>query len=458
MIYENILAVRQPTPMVKLHRVSRSVKAAIAAKLEMFTAGGSVKDRIAGPMIETLEKDGRLKPGGVIVEATSGNTGVGLAMLAALKGYKVIFTITDKQSREKIDLLKAYGAEVVVCPTAVAPEDPRSYYSVAKRLQQEIAGSVYPNQYENPDNPRAHYERTGPEIWEQTEGKIDIFVCGLGTGGTISGAGRYLKEKNPSVRVIGVDPVGSLYYDYFHTGKVVQAHTYKVEGIGEDFFPKTMDFSVLDDVIQVTDKESFLMTRRLAREEGILGGGSSGAAVSGALRFARDLDDKQLVVVLLPDSGNRNLSKVYNDEWMRENRFLEPPLRVTAEDILRRKEKTVRQLVSAHRATSALEALNQMKKFEVSQIPVVEDHQIVGSLHEDQILETLMLGKDLSKVLVGEVMGAPLPTVSKHAQLDEISALFAPRVSAVLVELAQGEFGIITKYDLLRLITGREGA
>ncbi|MGA2511423.1 MAG: pyridoxal-phosphate dependent enzyme, partial [Candidatus Acidiferrales bacterium] len=314
----NILDAIGNTPLIRLNRVAKDVPAELYVKAEYLNPGGSMKDRIAVSMIDEAERKGLLRSGGTIVEATSGNTGMGLALIAAVRGYKIVFTITDKQSREKIDLLKAFGAEVIVCPTAVEPEDPRSYYSVAKKLAREIPNAYYPNQYENQSNPEAHYRTTGPEIWKDTEGKITHFVCGLGTGGTASGAGRFLKEKNPKLKVIGVDPYGSLFYEYWKTGNIGKARPYVVEGIGEDILPGALDFSVLDDIVQVNDEECFLWARRLAKREGIFTGGSGGGCVSAALRVAKDCSKGDVVVALLPDSGTRYLSKIYNDAWMRE--------------------------------------------------------------------------------------------------------------------------------------------
>lgn len=322
MHYEDVSQLVGNTPLVKLKKVTRGIKALVLAKLEFLNPGGSVKDRMAFYMLEDAEKSGQLKPGGTIVEATSGNTGVAVAMFAAIKGYRAIFTIPDKMSQEKIDLLKAFGAEVTVTPTEVLPDSPQSYYEVAKRIHSQTPNSYFVGQYQNLKNPEAHYKTTGPEIWQQTQGKTDYLVGGVGTGGTMSGACKFLKEKKPEIKTIAVDPVGSVFHDYFKTKKLVKPHVYMLEGIGEDMLVDTMQFDYLDDFIQVTDKDAFLMARRLAREEGIFAGGSSGAAVWATLKVAQELDDDKTVVVILPDTGARYLSKIYNDDWMKEKGFI----------------------------------------------------------------------------------------------------------------------------------------
>jgi cystathionine beta-synthase len=451
---KNILEAVGRTPLIRLNRLSKDVKAEVYVKADYMNPGGSVKDRIAISMIDDAEKKGWLKPGGTIIEGTSGNTGIGLALVAAVRGYKVVFTITDKQSKEKIDLLKALGAEVIVCPTAVEPEDPRSYYSVAKKLAREIPNSYYPNQYENPQNPEAHYQTTGPEIWDDTEGKITHFVCGLGTGGTISGIGRFLKERNPNVKVIGADPIGSLYYDYVKAGKVGKAGTYVVEGIGEDFFPKTMDFSVLDDVIQVNDEECFVWTRRLAKQEGIFTGGSGGGCVSAALRVAKQCKAGDLVVGFLPDTGMRYLSKIYSDEWMRDHGYVEAEVPLTAADVVRVKHEKgpVRELVVARPYQTVFHALRIMQAQDISQLPVFEDDTQIGAIYEDQILNLALQGKDLRKLVIREVMGKPLPQIPKDAPVERLTYLLSHEGPAVFVEMGNGRYEILTKYDLMGTI------
>ncbi len=452
----NILETIGRTPLVRLNRLTKDLRAEVYVKVDYMNPGGSVKDRIGIAMIDEAERKGLLKPGGTIIEGTSGNTGMGLALVAAVRGYKTVFTITDKQSKEKIDLLKALGAEVIVCPTAVEPEDARSYYSVAKKLAREIPNSYYPNQYDNPLNPEAHYRTTGPEIWEDTEGKITHFVCGMGTGGTISGIGRYLKEKNPNVKVIGVDPIGSLYYDYVKTGQVGKAKTYVVEGIGEDFFPTTMDFKVLDDLIQVTDQECFVWSRRLVKQEGIFTGGSGGGCVSGALRVAKECKAGDVVVAFLPDTGMRYLSKVYSDEWMRERGYVEAEVPLTAEDVVsvKRKAGKVRELIVARPYQTVFHALRTMQSQDISQLPVFEEDTPIGAIYEDQILNLALQGKDLRKLVIREVMGKPLPLVPRDAPVERLTYLLSHEGPAVFVEMANSHFEILTKYDLMGTIAG----
>jgi len=453
---DNILEAVGRTPLIRLHRVASGLKPQIWVKAEMLNPGGSVKDRIGITMIDEAEKKGLLKPGGTIIEGTSGNTGMGLALVAAVRGYKCVFTTTDKQSKEKVDLLKALGAEVIVCPTAVEPEDPRSYYSVAKKLAREISNSYYPNQYDNPTNPEAHYQTTGPEIWEDSEGKITHFVCGMGTGGTISGAGKYLKEKDPKVQVVGVDPEGSLYYDFHKTGKIAKARTYVVEGIGEDFFPTTMHMNILDDVIQVNDEECFVAARRLAKFEGIFTGGSGGGCLSAALRLAETLGPDALIVALMPDTGMRYLSKVYNDEWMRERGYVESSVPITAAEVVNAKKGSgkARDLVIARPYQTVFHALKTMQEQDISQIPVFEENIPIGTIYEDQILTLALQGKDLRKLVVREVMSKPLPRVAKNAPVERITYILSHENPAVFVEMDDARFEILTKYDLMSTVAG----
>ncbi len=452
----NVLEAIGQTPLIRLNRITKGIPAEVYVKADYLNPGGSVKDRIGTTMIDEAERKGLLKPGGTIIEGTSGNTGMGLALVCAVRGYKMVFTITDKQSKEKIDLLKALGAEVIVCPTAVEPEDPRSYYSVAKKLAKEIPNSFYPNQYANPMNPEAHYQTTGPEIWDDSEGKITHFVCGMGTGGTISGVGRYLKEKNPQVKVIGVDPIGSLYYEYVKTGKVGKALTYVVEGIGEDFFPTTMDFKVLDEVVQVNDQECFVWARRLAKQEGIFTGGSGGGCVSGALRVAHECKRGDFVVAFLPDTGMRYLSKVYNEEWIRERGYVDSEVPLTAEDVVREKRKSgkVRELVVARPYQTVYHALNTMQQQDISQLPIFEEENSIGTVHEDQILNLALQGKDLRKLVIREVMGKPLPSVPKDAPVERVTHLLSHEGPAVFVEMGNAHYEILTKYDLMSTVAG----
>jgi len=450
----NILEAIGRTPLVRLNRIAQGLRPQIYVKADYINPGGSVKDRIGVTMIDDAEKRGLLKPGGTIIEGTSGNTGMGLALVAAVRGYKMVFTITDKQSKEKVDLLKALGAEVIVCPTAVEPDDPRSYYSVAKKLAREISSSFYPNQYDNPMNPEAHYKTTGPEIWEDSEGKITHFVCGMGTGGTISGVGKYLKEKNHAIKIIGVDPEGSLYYDFHKTGQVTRARTYVVEGIGEDFFPTTMDLKILDDVLQVNDEECFVVARRLVKQEGLFTGGSGGGCISAALKLAKSLTEKDFVVAFLPDTGMRYLSKVYNDEWMRERGYVDSAVAITAAEVVNAKHRAgkVRELVVARPYQTVFHALKTMQEQDISQIPIFEDSTPIGTVYEDQILTLALQGKDLRKLVVREVMSAPLPKIPKTAPVERVTRILSHENPAVFVEMDETRFEILTKYDLMSTV------
>ena len=452
MKYDNILQTVGHTPLVRLHRLCDGLKPKIYAKLDYLNPGGSVKDRVAIRMIDEAERAGLLEPGGTIIEGTAGNTGMGLALVAAVRGYKLIFTITDKQSREKIDLLKAFGAQVIVCPTAVAPDDSRSYYSVAKKLAEDIPNSFYPNQYENPYNPKAHYDSTGPEIWESSEGQVTHCVIGVGTGGTATGVGRYLKSQKPTIKVIGVDPVGSLYHNFFHTGQVGEAHSYVVEGIGEDIFPSTMDFGVLDDLVQVTDRDCFVTARRLARQEGIFAGGSSGGAVWAALQLARSLSADDFLVVFIADTGRQYLTKLYNDEWMRENRYIDPAVRLTAGECLQHRTHPT-QLQSVAPWDSAHDALQKMDEQDISQLPVIEDQQFLGAVTEDRLVALVLQGEDLATRVVREVMASPFPIVAHSATIDQISDLLGGE-TAILVRMPDGTFEILTKSDVVHAIAG----
>jgi cystathionine beta-synthase len=443
MLCKNILEAIGNTPLIRVNRLTKDIQAQVYVKADYLNPGGSVKDRIGTWMIDEAERKGLLKPGGTVIEGTSGNTGMGLALVAAVRGYKIVFTITDKQSREKIDLLKAFGAEVIVCPTAVEPDDPRSYYSVAKKLARE-----------NPMNPEAHYRTTGPEIWQDTEGKITHFVCAMGTGGTISGAGKFLKEKNPAVKIVGVDPVGSLYYEFVKTGKVGKAKTYVVEGIGEDIFPATMHFDVLDDVLQVTDEECFVWARRLAKQEGIFTGGSGGGCLSAALRLARELKKDACVVAFLPDTGMRYLSKIYNDGWMREHGYVESEVPLCAADVVRVKMQTGkhRELIVARPYQTVFHALHTMQQQDISQLPVFEEENPIGTIYEDQILNLALQGKDLRKLVIREVMGEALPRVPSDAPVERVTQLLGREGPAVFVEMSNGKFEILTKFDLMDTI------
>jgi cystathionine beta-synthase len=439
------------TPLIKMSRVTRGLNATVLAKVEFFNPGGSVKDRIALTMIEAAEKEGRLKPGGTIVEATSGNTGAGLALIAALKGYKAVFTMPDKMSMEKVRHLKALGADVIVTPTAVSPDSPESYYSVAKKTVKDTPNSILANQYFNPMNPEAHYLSTGPEIWKQTDGKIDCFVCGMGTGGTISGVGKYLKEQNPKVKIVGADPVGSILKDFFYTRKMSEAKPYKVEGVGEDIIPGTLNFDYIDEVIQVTDKESFNAARRIAREEGIFVGGSCGMAAHAALEAAKKLPKDKIVVVLFPDSGYKYLSTFYSDDWMEENRFFDFE-KLSLYTVLESKRGELPPLVVVAPTDNVHTALNKMKEYNIGQIPVIENEKSVGSLEEGTLMGLVLEDNSLLEVSVKKIMEKSFPVVDSKSSIETVKHSLAKRIAAVLVEENDRIVGIITKSDLLEFI------
>lgn len=456
--YDNIIDTIGNTPLVKLNSVISGLSCLVLAKVEFFNPGGSVKDRIGWPIIDEAERSGRLKPGGTIVEATSGNTGVGLAIAAALRGYRCIFVLPDKMSQEKILLLRAYGARVVVTPTAVEPDDPRSYYSVARRLVEETPNAVLANQYGNPVNPEAHYLSTGPEIWAQTGGRVTHFVAGMGTGGTISGTGRYLKEQNPAVQVVGVDPYGSILYELHRSGTYTEAESYKVEGIGEDFLPATTDLSVIDEVIQVSDRESLLMTRRLMREEGIFAGGSCGAAVAGALKYAQQhqLGPDDIMVIILPDSGSRYLSKVYDDGWMRENGFLEQVWNdIRAGNIQALNPDIELQLA---RPTDRLrDVVAILKTHSVSQLPVVDDDgRLRGMVTEIDLLNHMLTADHVHDPdeTIEAMIDHDVPVVGPNAGLETLMAIFSEKPAVIIVDDGRVQ-GILTKIDILDYLSSQ---
>ncbi len=453
--YNSIIETIGNTPLVKLQKVAKGIKGTVLVKVEYFNPGNSVKDRMAIKMVEDAEKAGLLKPGGTIIEGTSGNTGMGLALAAIAKGYKCIFTMSDKQSQEKINILKAVGAEVVVCPTNVSPDDPRSYYSVAKRLNKEIANSFYPNQYDNLSNALAHYETTGPEIWQQTEGKITHYAAGVGTGGTICGAAKYLKEQKSSVKSIGIDTYGSVFKKYKETGifDENEIYPYMTEGIGEDILPKNVDFSLIDEFIKVTDKDGAVMTRRLAREEGLFIGWSCGAAVHGALEYAREhLREDDVMVIILPDHGTRYLNKIYNDDWMKNHGFLEAREFATARDIIRHKNGESKLLAIPH-STKVADAIRTLTKAGISQIPVTDGEHIVGSIIDTKILEMLIENPEVRDQSVAEVMDAPFKFVGMDNTIDVLSSLMDRNNKALLVRDDDNQVHIITQADLLMAIS-----
>jgi len=447
-ISNNILETIGNTPLVRLNKITQEVDATVLAKVEYFNPGSSVKDRMAVKMVEDAEADGRLKPGGTIVEGTSGNTGMGLALAAIVKGYKLICVSTDKQSKEKFDILRAVGAEVIVCPTDVAPEDPRSYYSTSKRISEETPNSWYVNQYDNPSNSIAHYEQTGPEIWEQTEGKINHFVVGVGTGGTISGVGKYLKEKNPNIKIWGIDTYGSVFKKYHETGVFDEneIYSYITEGIGEDILPENVNFDIIDGFEKVTDKDAAVYTRKMAREEGIFAGNSCGAAVKGLVQLKKHFKKDEVVVVLLHDSGSRYVGKMYNDEWMRERGFLDKDV-LTAGDLVH--GHSDKPLVTVFAEELVSHAIAKMRKFGISQIPVIKDNQFVGCVDDSAIYQAVVDQPELSDAPISSIMGQAFPVVDHSKPIEELCKLINKSTPAVLVQLSDESHHIVTRYDII---------
>lgn len=439
--YKNVLEVIGETPLIELSRISKGVRPRIFVKAEFLNPGGSIKDRIGIRMLEEAERSGKIRPGGTIIEPTSGNTGVGLAQAACLRGYRCVFVMPDKMAQEKVRLLKAYGAEVVICPTNVAKESPESYYSVADRLEREIPNSFQPNQYYNMENPQTHYDWTGPEIWRQMDGKMNVFVAGMGTGGTISGCAKYFKEQNPDVHIVGVDSEGSLY-----TGEV---RPYKVEGIGEDFIPGTINLDIIDEMVVCTDRDAFITTRHLCREEGILAGGSGGAAVYGALQVARRFDENTNIVVILPDGGRSYLSKFYSDEYMKENGFWDPSDSVSVGDLLRsRPGKGAVVTIDANAGVADAVAL--MREHNISQLPVLEDGKVAGSVQETVLMNRIFEDNSCMSQQVRQVMSESLPTISDDTKVASVyQLLLEGRPAVVVVDESNSPRGILTKIDLI---------
>ncbi|HAS60277.1 MAG TPA: cystathionine beta-synthase [Algoriphagus sp.] len=454
MIYNSIIETIGNTPMIRLNKLEKDIKGEVLVKVEYFNPGNSMKDRMAIKMVEDAEKAGILKPGGTIIEGTSGNTGMGLALAAVAKGYKCIFTMADKQSKEKIDILKAVGAEVIVCPTNVSPEDPRSYYSVARKLNADIPNSFYPNQYDNLSNTAAHYETTGPEIWNDTDGKITHYAAGVGTGGSMCGTAKYLKEQNSNIVTVGIDTYGSVFKKYKETGVFdeKEVYPYLTEGIGEDILPKNVNFDMIDHFVKVTDKDAAVMTRRLAREEGLFVGWSCGSAVHGALEWAKEnLKEGDQMVIILPDHGTRYLGKVYNDDWMRNHGFLEDKTYSTARDIISKRPASY-SLVSVKKSDSIKDAIGMMNKTSVSQIPVLDGEEVVGSLTDTKLLSKIIDNPSLKDGKVEDVMESSMTFVAGDSTLDVLSSMIE-KEKAVLVRDGNDQIHIITKHDILEAFT-----
>ncbi len=447
--FENILGTIGNTPLVKINNITKEIPALVLAKIESVNPGNSIKDRMALRMIEDAEKNGSLKPGGTIIEGTSGNTGMGLAIASVIKGYKCIFTSTDKQSKEKFDALRAFGAEVIVCPTNVDPEDPRSYYSVSSRLVKEVPNSWKANQYDNPSNATAHYETTGPEIWEQTDGKITHLVVGVGTGGTICGVAKYLKEKNPAIQILGIDTYGSVFKKYKETGifDKNEIYPYITEGIGEDFLPENVNMNLIDHFEKVTDKDAAVMTRRIAREEAIFAGNSAGSAMAGMMQMKDRFKAGDVVVVIFHDHGTRYLGKMYNDEWMRDRGFIQDEKK-TAKDLVA--GHADKPLVTIGSGELVSHGIDKMKKFGISQIPVMKDDQFAGFVDETRLYQSVVEDHNNINRRIEDLMGPALPIVGENESADNVSRLINKDVPAVLVKLSNGKHHIITKYDVIQ--------